>query len=41
LELAVEHELHELSMGSARFVITFRHVPDPTGFITIDGQPCI
>jgi DNA repair protein RecN (Recombination protein N) len=37
LELAVEHELHELSMGSARFVIAFHHVPDPTGFITIDG----
>jgi DNA repair protein RecN (Recombination protein N) len=37
LEQAVERELHELSMGSARFVIALRRVPDPTGFITVDG----
>jgi DNA repair protein RecN (Recombination protein N) len=37
LEQAVERELHELSMGAARFVIALRRVPDPTGFISVDG----
>jgi DNA repair protein RecN (Recombination protein N) len=39
LEQAVERELHELSMGAARFVITFRRLPDPTGFIALEGTP--
>jgi DNA repair protein RecN (Recombination protein N) len=39
LAQAVERELHELSMSAARFVIIFRHTPDPAGFITVDGAP--
>ncbi len=39
LEQAIERELHELSMGVARFVIALRRTPDPTGFITVDGTP--
>jgi DNA repair protein RecN (Recombination protein N) len=37
LERAVERELHELSMGAARFVIAFRRTPDPAGFIAVEG----
>jgi DNA repair protein RecN (Recombination protein N) len=36
LAQAVEHELHELSMGAACFVIAFRRTPDPAGFIVVD-----
>jgi DNA repair protein RecN (Recombination protein N) len=36
LAQAVEHELHELSMGAACFVIAFRRTPDPGGFIVVD-----
>jgi DNA repair protein RecN (Recombination protein N) len=39
LSQAVERELQALSMSAARFVITFRRTPDPTGFITVDGAP--
>ncbi len=36
---AVERELHALSMGAARFVISFQRIPDPAGFIMVDGAP--
>jgi DNA repair protein RecN (Recombination protein N) len=36
---AVERELQALSMGAARFVISFQRTPDPAGFITVDGAP--
>jgi DNA repair protein RecN (Recombination protein N) len=39
LERAVERELHELSMGAARFVIAFHRTPDPAGFIAVEGTP--
>jgi DNA repair protein RecN (Recombination protein N) len=39
LEQAVERELHELSMGAARFVIAFRRTPDPSGFISVEEGP--
>ncbi len=39
LEQAVERELHELSMGAARFAIAFRRTPDPNGFITVEEDP--
>jgi DNA repair protein RecN (Recombination protein N) len=39
LEQAVERELHELSMGGARFVIAFRRTPDAAGFIAVDEAP--
>jgi DNA repair protein RecN (Recombination protein N) len=39
LEHAVEGELQALSMSGARFLIAFRRMPDPTGFITVEETP--
>jgi DNA repair protein RecN (Recombination protein N) len=39
LAKAVERELQALSMSAARFVISFHRLPDPAGFITVDGGP--
>ncbi|MBI3326310.1 MAG: DNA repair protein RecN [Nitrospinae bacterium] len=39
LEHAVERELQELSMSAARFVVALRHMPDPAGFIAVEGTP--
>jgi DNA repair protein RecN (Recombination protein N) len=39
LAQTVERELQELSMSAARFVITFRRAPDPSGFIAVGGTP--
>jgi DNA repair protein RecN (Recombination protein N) len=39
LAAAVERELQALSMSAARFVISFHRMPDPAGFISIDGVP--